>query len=372
LIFGGEALSWEMVQRIARMKQTCRVINHYGPTETTVGSLTYSVAANEVPPYSLTVPIGRPIANTRVFVLDKYLQPVPTGVAGELYIGGAGVAAGYLNQPAETAARFVADPFALETGARLYRTGDLARYLPDGNIEFLGRVDHQVKVRGFRVELGEIETVLASHATVRQAVVTTSTAVSPAASLAKEESATSQRLIAYIVTTEAKPPATDELRNLLKQKLPDYMVPSAFVFLKSLPLTPNGKIDRAALPAPDETRPDLQRIFVAPRTPVEAELARIWAGLLKVNEVGVDDNFFDLGGHSLLATQVVSRMRQTFQVEISLRSLFELPTVAALAEKISNATADETARLLAELEQLSDEEAELLLKLEQPPLDTKG
>jgi acyl carrier protein len=311
-----------------------------------------------------------------VFVLDKYLQPVPTGVAGELYIGGAGVAAGYLNQPAETAARFVADPFAQETGARLYRTGDLARYLPDGNIEFLGRVDHQVKVRGFRVELGEIEAVLAAHASVRQAVVTTGTvSVSPAASLSKEQSATSatsQRLIAYIVSAEAKPPTTDELRNLLKQKLPDYMVPSAFVFLKSLPLTPNGKIDRAALPAPDETRPDLQKSFVAPRTPVEAELARIWAGLLKVNEVGIDDNFFDLGGHSLLATQVVSRMRQAFQVEISLRSLFESPTVAALAEKISNATTVETARLLAELEQLSDEEAELLLKMEQSSLDTKG
>jgi non-ribosomal peptide synthetase component F len=320
-----------------------------------VGSLTYDVDADDVEPYSLTVPIGRPIANTRVFVLDKYLHPTPPGVAGELFIGGDGVARGYLNQPQETAARFVADPFTSEPGARLYRTGDLARYLPGGYIEFLGRVDHQVKVRGFRVELGEIEAALASHSNIQQAVVVLNT----------EDSSAEQRLVAYLVPATARPPATDELRNLLRLKLPDYMVPSAFVFLKTMPLTANGKIDRAALPAPDDLRPDLERVFVAPRTAVEAELAGIWAGLLKVSEVGVYDNFFDLGGHSLLATQVVSRMRQIFQVEISLRSLFESPTVAALAAQIEEAAADETTRLLAELEELSEEEAERLLKQEQ-------
>ncbi|HXM34903.1 MAG TPA: phosphopantetheine-binding protein, partial [Pyrinomonadaceae bacterium] len=300
-----------------------------------------------------------------------------------LFIGGAGVAVGYLNQPAETAARFVTDPFTTEAGARLYRTGDLARYLPDGNIEFLGRVDHQVKVRGFRVEPGEIEAVLASHPNVRQAVATVlrdSSAAersivgtadgrgSPAGVLISSPvSVADERLVAYIVGSGVKPPSTDELREFLGKRLPDYMLPSAFIFLKSLPLTPNGKIDRAALPAPDDTHARLERVFVAPRTPVEAELASIWSGLLRVSEVGVEDNFFDLGGHSLLATQVVSRMRQAFQVEISLRSLFESPTVAALAELITKPTADETARLLAELEELSEEEAELLLEKEQSP-----
>jgi len=356
LICGGEALSWELVHRLGRLNPTCRIINHYGPTETTVGSLTYDVDKDEPQPDSLTVPIGRPIANTSVFVLDKYLRPTPAGVAGELFIGGAGVARGYLNQPLETAARFVADPFTSEPGARLYRTGDLARYLPDGNIEFLGRVDHQVKVRGFRVELGEVEAVLASHPNIQQPVVV---------ALNTEGSSREQRLVAYLVALNAKPPATDELRSLLRLKLPDYMVPAAFVFLKTMPLTANGKIDRGALPAPDDLRPELEKVFVAPRTVVETELAGIWAGLLKVSEVGVYDNFFDLGGHSLLATQVVSRMRQTFQVEISLRSLFESPTVAALAAQIENAAADETAQLLAELEQLSEEEAELLLKQEE-------
>jgi len=275
---------------------------------------------------------------------------VVPGAIGELYIGGAGVAAGYLNQPAETAARFVVDPFAQESGSRLYRTGDLARYLADGNIEFLGRADHQVKVRGYRVELGEIETVLSAHPGVRQAVVTVN-----------RDQSGDQRIVAYVVSA---PGSQDELRALLRQKLPDYMIPSAFVFLKSFPLTPNGKVDRAALPAPEDTRSGLQDDFVAPRTPAEEKLAGLWADLLKLKIVGVHDNFFDLGGHSLLATQVVSRMRKEFQMEIPLRSLFESPTVAALAEKIEGAMADDTARLLTELEQLSDDEATRLLGLE--------
>jgi len=350
LILGGEALSWDLVQRISRLDHSCRIINHYGPTETTVGSLTFSVDDQNLSCHSYTVPIGRPLANTRCYILDRRQRLVVPGAIGELYIGGAGVAAGYLNQPAETAARFVVDPFAQESGSRLYRTGDLARYLADGNIEFLGRADHQVKVRGYRVELGEIETVLSAHPGVRQAVVTVN-----------RDQSGDQRIVAYVVSA---PGSQDELRALLRQKLPDYMIPSAFVFLKSFPLTPNGKVDRAALPAPEDTRSGLQDDFVAPRTPAEEKLAGLWADLLKLKIVGVHDNFFDLGGHSLLATQVVSRMRKEFQMEIPLRSLFESPTVAALAEKIEGAMADDTARLLTELEQLSDDEASRLLGLE--------
>ena len=348
LILGGEALSWKLLQRISQMDHTCRIINHYGPTETTIGSLTFSVDEQNVSGYSSTVPIGRAIANTRLYILDRRLRPVPLGVSGELYIGGAGVAVGYLNNSAETATRFVPDPFSDDSGSRLYRTGDLARYLPDGNVEFLGRADHQVKVRGYRVELGEIEAVLSTHAGVREAVVT----------VCRDQSS-DERLVAYVVSS---PISQAELRDFLKQKLPNYMVPSAFVFLKSLPLTPNGKVDRAALPAPEDTRPDLQKVFVAPRTPVEKELAGIWASLLKVSAVGVHDNFFDLGGHSLLATQVVSRMRKAFQLEMPLRTLFESPTVAQLAETIEGVSSNDPARLLSEIEKLSEEDARQLLE----------
>lgn len=349
LILGGEALSWDLVRQISRLNHSCRIINHYGPTETTVGSLTFAVDEENDAVYSATVPIGRPLANTRCYILDRWQRPVVPGVVGELYIGGAGVAAGYLNQPAETAMRFVPDPLA--HGARMYSTGDLARYLVDGNIEFLGRADHQVKVRGHRVELGEIEAVLAAHPGVRQAIVT-----------ARRGESEDVRILAYLVGASMP---HDELRAALRKKLPEYMLPSAFVFLKALPLTPNGKIDRAALPEPEDVRAGVQSEFVAPRTPVEEKLVGLWAGLLKVKTLGVYDNFFELGGHSLLATQVVSRMRKEFQVEITLVSLFESPTVAAMAEKIEKATADNTARLLMELDQLSDDEAGRLLGLEQ-------
>ena len=353
LILGGEALSWELVDRISQTNPTCEIINHYGPTETTVGSLTFGIKVREVPTQSLTVPIGQPIANTRVYILDSHLKLMPTGVAGELYIGGAGLSVGYLNQPMETAARFVPSPFSDEPGARLYRTGDLTRYLPNGDIEFLGRIDHQVKVRGFRVELAEIEAVLLTHSHVRQAVV-----------IADSASADSRRLLGYVVASGSKALSVDELRSFLGQHLPDYMIPSTFIFLKTMPLTSNGKIDRASLPAPDEARPDLQRLFVAPRSPVERELSVIWAEFLKLDEVGVEDNFFELGGHSLLATQVVSRMRKVFNCEIRLRSLFESPTIAQLAEQIGDSTDSERERLLAEIEELSDEEVEIMLKTE--------
>ena len=354
LILGGEALSWELVDRISQTNPTCEIINHYGPTETTVGSLTFGIKVHEVPTQSLTVPIGQPIANTRVYILDSHLKLMPTGVAGELYIGGAGLSVGYLNQPMETAARFVPSPFSDEPGARLYRTGDLTRYLPNGDIEFLGRIDHQVKVRGFRVELAEIEAVLLTHSHVRQAVV-----------IADSASADSQRLLGYVVASGSKALGVDELRSFLGQHLPDYMIPSTFIFLKAMPLTSNGKIDRASLPVPDEARPDLQRLFVPPRTRVEREMAGIWAEFLKLDEVGVDDDFFELGGHSLLATQVVSRMRKVFNCEIRLRSLFESPTIAQLAKQIGDSTVTETERLLAEIEKLSEEEVEVLLKTKQ-------
>ena len=353
LILGGEALTWELARRIQQTDHTCQILNHYGPTETTVGSLTFSVDEEIPSRYSATVPIGRPIANPRCYILNQHLRLVPPGVSGELYIGGAGVSAGYLDQPAETAARFVKDPFSDDLESQLYRTGDLARYLPDGNIEFLGRADTQVKVRGHRVELGEIEAVLCRRAGVRQVVVTL-----------KRDKPEDERLVAYMVSS---PIPLEELRASLKQKLPDYMVPSTFVFLKMLPLTPNGKVDRNALPAPDETQPGLQHDFVAPRSLVEKEMADIWASFLKVSTVGVHDNFFDLGGHSLLATQVVSRMRKEFQLEIPLRSLFESPTVAQLAKKIEEANNDKADRLLNEIEALSDEEVNQLLGQEGTP-----
>ncbi|HUS13354.1 MAG TPA: amino acid adenylation domain-containing protein, partial [Pyrinomonadaceae bacterium] len=348
LILGGEALSWDLTRRIRQMNPHCELINHYGPTETTVGSLMFSVDTESLSQNSATVPIGRPMANTRCYILDQGMRPVPSGASGELYIGGAGVTAGYLDQPTETVARFVGDPFSDESESRLYRTGDLGRYLPDGNIEFLGRADTQVKVRGYRVELGEIEAVLSGFPGVRQVVVT----------LWRDQSA-DDRIVAYMVSS---PLSLDALRVALREKLPDYMLPSAFVFLKTLPLTPNGKVDRNALPAPDETRPGLQSDFVAPRNLVETGLANIWATFLKVDVVGVHDDFFDLGGHSLLATQVVSRMRKEFQLEIPLRSLFEWPTIAQLAEKIEEAKNSEAERLLKEIEGLSEEDVEQLLR----------
>ncbi|PYX86680.1 MAG: hypothetical protein DMG68_14615 [Acidobacteria bacterium] len=328
LILGGEALSWGLVDKIRATHAGCEIINHYGPTETTVGSLTLRLA--EVPQLSAndsaTVPIGRPISNTQVYILDQARQPVPVGVVGELYIGGEGVTAGYLNQPEKTAERFVADPFSKNPNAFLYKTGDLARYLPEGHIEFLGRGDDQVKVRGFRIELGEVEAVLASQAGVKQVAV-----------LARDEKDTGEkRLVAYLVTSRDHPPTTDTLRQKLREQLPEYMVPSALVILDKLPLNANGKVDRQALPSPEEVQ-EQTRAYVAPRTPIEEVVANIWAEVLHREQVGAEDNFFDLGGHSLLATQIVSRIREHFSIDLALRSLFETPTVAGLAEIIKAA-----------------------------------
>ena len=297
-----------------------KLYNVYGPTETIIDS-TYWLCegANRCS----SSPIGRPIPNAQIYILDDALRPLPIGVAGELHIGGVGLARGYLNRPELTAEKFIPDPFSAEPGARMYKTGDLARYLPDGNIEFLGRGDHQVKIRGFRIELGEIEAALGQHPAVREAVV-----------LAREDAPGEKRLVAYVVA-DSPPPMS--CAAFSKTSCPSHMVPAVFVLLDALPLMSNGKIDRRALPAPDRTRPELDKAFVAPRTPTEELLAEIWAQLLDIERVGIHDNFFDLGGHSLLATQVVSRMREAFQVEIPLRRLFEVPTVAGLAESIEAA-----------------------------------
>ncbi|HYN83767.1 MAG TPA: amino acid adenylation domain-containing protein, partial [Pyrinomonadaceae bacterium] len=321
LIVGGDAVDPKWARRVLAEGAPARFVNGYGPTESTTFAVCGEVT--EVAPDARSIPIGRPISNTEAYVLDARLEPVPVGVAGELYIGGEGLALGYLHRPALTADRFVPDPFRGEPGARLYRTGDLARRLPDGRIDFLGRLDHQVKLRGFRVELGEIESLLSRHAGVRETVV-----------VVREEGG-DKRLVAYVVASApGAPPAHAELRRHLKEQLPDYMIPAAFVTLDALPLTPNGKVDRRALPAPDESRPELEADYEAPRTPTEELLASVWADLLGVGRVGVRDDFFELGGHSLLATRVVSRVREACGVELPLRALFESPNVAALAELV--------------------------------------
>jgi amino acid adenylation domain-containing protein len=327
LITGGEALTRQLLERIQRLSAGCQVINHYGPTETTIGSLTlklehYDWQNNP----SASIPLGRPIANTQIYILDNHLELVPVGVAGELYIGGAGVTRGYLNQPQLTSERFLKNPFVNDSEARIYRTGDLARYLPDGNIEFLGRGDDQVKVRGFRIELGEIEAVLSRHAAVKQAVVL---------ARAPQENA-EKRLVAYLVPHGEHSLATDELRAYLKEQLPDYMVPGNIIVLDKLPLTANGKVDRKALPQPEELQAQ-EKAYVAPRNPTEEVIANIWGEVLGREGISVEDNFFELGGHSLLATQVISRVRRALDVEVPLRALLESPTAALLARHIENA-----------------------------------
>jgi amino acid adenylation domain-containing protein len=332
LILGGEACRSGWAERLQRIAPSCAILNHYGPTEATVGVLTYRVEENQLAPEMSTLPLGRPIANVQIYLLDQHLRPVAIGVQGELYISGASLARGYLHRPALTAEKFIPNLLSKMPGGRLYKTGDLAHYLPDGNIVFLGRLDHQVKLRGYRIELGEIETTLEHHLAVRQAVV-----------LAREDTPGDKRLVAYCVPHQGCIPDIQELRSFLQTRLPDYMVPAAFIVLDSLPLTPNGKIDRQTLPAPDLVRSPLLEAFIGARTPVEELLAGIWANVLKVEFVGIHDNFFKLGGHSLLAMQVVSRLRKVFQVDVPLRVLFEAPTVADLArymERTRQATQD--------------------------------
>ncbi|RKH68628.1 non-ribosomal peptide synthetase, partial [Corallococcus llansteffanensis] len=321
LLVGGEALPVPLAAQLARAVPEGAVLNMYGPTETTVWSSSHRVEAQEGP-----VPIGTPIANTSLYVLDERLQPVPLGVPGELYIGGLGVVRGYLARPELTAERFLPDSFSHRPGARMYRTGDLTRWRMNGTMEFLGRADFQVKVRGFRIELGEVEAVLGQHPGLQQAVV-----------VAREVAPGDRRLVAYVVPRAGQSVDVESLRQQARARLPEYMVPSLFVTLEALPLTPNRKVDRKALPAPTGARPELQRTFVAPATATEERLAQLWAEVLGVQQVGAEDGFFELGGHSLLATQVVARVRAHFGVELPLRSLFEAPTVRAIAARLEAA-----------------------------------
>jgi acyl carrier protein len=300
-----------------------------------------------------TVPIGRPLANAKVYVLDESQRPVPIGAPGELHIGGPGVARGYVNRPDLTSEKFIPDSFGGDRHARLYKTGDLVRYRSDGNIEFLGRIDNQIKIRGFRVELEEIEQALRSLAGVTDCVV-----------VLREDSDGDKRLIAYVVLHPHNKLTTAELRNHLKTKLPSYMVPALFEVIHALPLLPNGKINRRALPDPQPARFESRDSFVAPRTPIEQLLAVEWCDVLKLERVGIHDNFFELGGHSLLAAKVVSKVRNHLEIEMGMVDLFQAPTIASLAALLFPRGAKtepeaDLATLLGELANLSDEEAQL-------------
>ncbi len=355
VVIGGEKFTWELLQQI-RENGTCKVMNHYGPTET-MGCCTFVVDGHDFGERKpATVPLGRPMSNQQLYIVDRHLQPVPVGVAGELCMSGAGLTQGYFNQPQQTAEKFVANPFSKDPSARLYRTGDLARFLPDGNIEFLGRIDHQVKIRGFRVEPAEVEAVLKQHPEVKQAVI-----------VPEDNPAGEKLLAAYVVPS--KPVEIGELRSFMRQRLPEYMVPSRLLMLEALPLNRNGKVDLPALAALAETGQEMERELVAPRNHAEEQLAAIWREVLKQERIGVHDNFFELGGHSLLATQVISRIRSTFRVQFPIIDFLLSPTIADLAEKISQypraeTDEEETERLLRELEGMSDEEAERLLPAE--------
>ena len=365
IITAGEQL--EVTPQLAKLcarLPDCTLHNHYGPSEShvvTAHSLSPSVDSPTLPP------IGRPIANAQIYILDQHLAPVPIGVPGQLCIGGVSLSRGYLNRPKLTAERFIPNPFAREAGGRLYLTGDLARYQRDGNIEFLGRIDNQVKIRGFRVELGEIEAMLLAHPGVREATV-----------VAREDVKGERKLVGYVV------PARDgfddlprEVRAYLKDLLPDYMIPATFVTMETFPLTPSGKVDRKALAVLANKDSYAVEQYEAPREPMEEKLAEIWAAVLRLERVGIRDNFFELGGHSLLATQLISRVRKTFKVELPLRKLFESPTVAELASVIiqfenpsKNGTANtitrdshrEAEELLIQIDKLSDEDVDSLLR----------
>jgi amino acid adenylation domain-containing protein len=357
VIFGGEALDFHSLEPWfdRHGDQGPQLVNMYGITETTVHVTYRPITATDVSTGRGSL-IGVPLSDLDLCVLDQNQNPVPIGVPGELYVGGAGVGRGYLNQPELTAERFIPHPFR-EGAQRLYRSGDLVRYLPNRDIEYLGRMDDQVKIRGFRIELGEIEATLSQHPAVRDVVV-----------VLREDEPTDERLVAYMVAS-GQAPTVSELNTFLRKRVPEHMVPASFAFLDVLPLTPNGKVDRRNLPAPDQCRPEQESPFIAPRTPVEELLATMWTDLLKVERVGIHDNFFELGGHSLLITQVASRIQQEFQVHLPLRVLFDAPTIALLSAAVATAqlgqaNAAEVAHLLEELQQLSPDEVKALLEAE--------
>jgi acyl-coenzyme A synthetase/AMP-(fatty) acid ligase len=330
-VIGGEQLRAETLSFWRKHAPGTLLVNEYGPTETVVGCCTHAVTGST--PDSGAVPIGQPIANTRLYVLDAALEPVPLGVAGELCIAGDGVARGYWRRPELTASCFIADPFGVNPTDRLYRTGDLVRRRGDGDLEFLGRLDDQVKVRGYRIELGEIQAVLARNEHVREAVVAL-----------REDLPGDKRLAAYVVANDAAVTAAD-LRVWRERRLPGYMVPAAFVVLPALPLTPNGKVDRKSLPAPEYEASG--KAFEPPGTPIETAIASIWAGVLHRSQVGRNESFFDLGGHSLLAAQAIGMINEALGIDLTLRQLFETPTVrelalSALNQRVANADDDAT------------------------------
>ena len=341
----GEPLQRALVDQIYDLNWIEQVNDLYGPSEDT----TYTTFVKRKKGGPVT--IGRPIANTQIYLLDKQLQPVPTGVNGELYIGGEGLARGYFAKPDQTADRFIPNPFG-KPGSRFYKTGDLARYLPDGNIEFLGRIDHQVKVRGYRIELGEIETHLRDHLAVKEAVV-----------IVRQDQAANHQIIAYVVMKEdaSLQPTPDpaeinlQLRNHLKQYVPDYMLPALIMVIDAIPLTPNGKLDRARLPEPAQADRQKEANYAEAQTDTERTLAGIWEELLGVKGIGIHDNFFEVGGHSLLATQLISKIRTAFNVELSVRGLFETPTIAEFAKAIDNAEGGHTESRLPAIMKVSRE-----------------
>jgi amino acid adenylation domain-containing protein len=372
VIIGGDAMMTETLRQWRKTPMNrARLLNAYGPTETTITALTFDITDAS----SSRIPIGRPLPGRVALVLDQQMESVPAGIPGELYLGGTGVARGYLNHSELTAEKFIRvrssesnqPSSATDTERRtpntklssddnrLYRTGDLVRWLPDGNLEFLGRVDHQVKIRGMRIEPGEIEAVLTQHPMVYQAVV-----------IAREDIPGDKRLVAYLIANEGQQVSGSEIKTFLSQQLPESLIPSVVVMMDALPLTIGGKVDRRALPAPERSATPREESYVAPRNPIEQELAQIWAELLRLERVGVEDNFFEIGGHSLLATQIASRVRQSFHVELPLRELFSSPTIAALAQlvtaqQIERENSDELAALLDDLESLADDEVARLL-----------
>ncbi|AUB41617.1 Glutamate-1-semialdehyde aminotransferase [Nostoc flagelliforme CCNUN1] len=332
MMLTGESAPVGLVNQWLQLYPSIKVVNAYGPTEA-ADDITQFIIDKPLPDSQRTVPIGKPLANLNLYILDSQIQLLPIGVPGEICVSGFGVGLGYWRNEASTKSSFIPNPFI--TNAKplpgtdidfIYKTGDLGRWLPDGNIEFLGRIDHQVKIRGFRIEVGEIETLLTKHPEIQESVIAV-----------KEDDLCEKRLVAYVVPKQNELSTNElasKLRKFLQPKLPDYMIPSAFVLLEALPLTPNGKIDRRALPAPNWSQRTLEQNYISPRTPVEEIIANAWTQVLGLKQVGVNDNFFDLGGHSLLATQLISRLRQIFQIELPLQKIFELPTVTGLATAV--------------------------------------
>ena len=387
VIIGGDVMLPESLRLWAQspMRNT-RLLNAYGPTETTITAAIYDTTSKSNIDRSSghsRIPIGRPMANRTAYILDNFGNPVPIGIPGELHFGGMGLSRGYHSQSVMTSEKFVPDAFyrcqnddanLIMEGKRLYKTGDLARYLPDGNIEFLGRIDQQVKLRGFRIELGEIEHILGLHQSISEAAVIILNIDEK--SLEEPGTADDKRIVGYVVPHPGNTIEVGDLNEYLSSQLPAYMIPAAIVVLEKLPLTPSGKLDRRSLPEPDLLLSADVRDYTAPRDPVEQELAVLWCEVLGIewtegdSPIGIFDNFFEIGGHSLLATQIISRVREKYQIDLPVRKVFETPTIAGLAQIIAESLVgteedEELEEMLAELEGLSDEEVRVLLEDDQ-------